>query len=61
MSLKLKCIELYLQIKQGASIDEIRNGLDLQYLELYPLIEILETQGRVQFQNGEFYVTGDMV
>lgn len=59
MSLKLKCIELYLQLKQGANLEEIREDLDVPFLELYPLLEVLERQEQIEYheQRQEFILT----
>ncbi|GGM63844.1 TrmB family transcriptional regulator [Halarchaeum rubridurum] len=51
-----KLVYLFLQFHEGATLDELRDGLDLQRITLFSVLKTLEERGVVD-RDGETYVT----
>ncbi len=51
-----KLVYLYLQFHEGATVEELRDGLDLQRITLFSVLKTLEERGVVE-QDDEEYVT----
>ncbi|MFB6077937.1 MAG: TrmB family transcriptional regulator [Halarchaeum sp.] len=51
-----KLVYLFLQFHEGATLDELRDGLDLQRITLFGVLKTLEERGVVERRNDR-YVT----
>jgi DNA-binding MarR family transcriptional regulator len=50
-----KLVLLYIDTQHGVSLERLREDLDLSYLELYPILERLETAGRIEEETSGQY------
>ncbi|GAA0271942.1 hypothetical protein GCM10009000_104590 [Halobacterium noricense] len=54
MNLNKEAIELYLKIEGRATIDDIKQDLDVDYIELFPILDLLTDENRISKED-RFY------